>query len=282
MILFFPQYQAGAVPSHIPVGTPSLRALWRDAPGFTEVPLQKTDETSREADRSIHYRSLLKKQLLDAMEIVEKAHPDFILTTGGDCGASFAPIAYLNEKYNGKIGVIWIDAHADIHTPTTTPSKNYHGMVVRHLLGDLEFAVQPRLPLKPSQIAYLGLRNTEAAEDKIIAGYGIPRYSAKDVMGGNAPMDAVLEYFQRSGITHIHLHVDCDVLDEKVFPHVEVPEPGGLTLERLIEILQYLRARMPVSGCCLTEYAPRMPGDGLDDVKRIYAEGLGLSPPGTI
>lgn len=279
MVLFFPQYQAGYVPSHIPVGTPSLRALWQNAPGFVEVPLQPTIDSKPETERGIRFRRILNAQLHDAMEIVTKAKPGFILTTGGDCGASFVPISYMNEQHHGKIGVIWVDAHADIHVPSTSPSKNFHGMILRHLMGHVEFDVQPNVPLLPSQIAYLGLRDTEAEEDEVIGNLGIPRFGAADVMAGNDPLDSVIAHFKAHGLTHVHLHVDCDVLDEKIFPHVEVPEPGGLTLNRLIELLQYIRSKMPMSGCCLTEYAPREPGAGLDIVKRVYTEGLGLTLP---
>ncbi len=279
MILFFPQYQAGAMPSTIPVGTPSLRSLWKEDPGFVEVPLQPTDPLHPETDRGVRFRRVLKKQLQDAVNLVEAEKPDFIVTTGGDCGASYVPISTMNKKFDGKIGVIWVDAHADIHTPSTSPSGNYHGMVLRHLMGNEEFDLKPALPLKPEQIAYLGLRDTEAAEDDVIAKYGIPRFSASDVMKGNAPMDAVLAHFKKNGITHLHLHVDCDVMDEKAFPHVHVPEPDGLSLDRLLEVLQYLRAGMPMSSCCLTEYAPQTLNAGLDIVKRVYTEGLGLKLP---
>ncbi len=279
MILFFPQYQSGYVPSTIPIGTPDLRALWQKEPGFAEVPLQPTDPLSPETDRGIRFRAILRRQLLDAIEIVNEAAPDFILTTGGDCGASFASIAYINKKYDGKIGVIWVDAHADIHVPSTSPSGNYHGMVLRHLMGHVEFDIQPLLPLRPEQIAYLGLRDTEEAEDAVIASRGIQRYDAKAVMQGNGPLEAVIAHFKKHGITHLHLHVDCDVMDEKVFPHVHVPEPDGLTLVRLLEVLQYLRANMPMASCCLTEYAPATAGAGLDIVKRVYREGLGLELP---
>jgi arginase len=279
MVLFFPQYQAGYVPSHIPIGTPSLRAMWRNAPGFAEVPLQKTDDLLPETDRGIRFRRILRKQMEYATAIIKAAAPDFILTTGGDCGASFASLAYLNERYEGKVGVIWVDAHGDLHVPTSTPSENYHGMILRHLMGHLEFDLQPALPLSPNHVAYLGLRDTEEEEDAVIQDYGIPRFSAEEVMLSDGPLDGVLAHFKMHGLTHIHLHVDCDVMDEKVFPHVEVPEPGGLTLERLLEVLQYLRAQMPLSGCCLTEYAPRREGAGLDVIKRIYTEGLGLSLP---
>ncbi len=279
MILFFPQYQAGYVPSTIPIGTPSLRGLWQGAPGFAEVPLQPTDIGNPETEGGIRFRRVLRRQMEDSLRIVNAAQPDSILTTGGDCGGSFAGIAYMNELCGGKIGVIWVDAHADIHLPSTSPSGNYHGMVLRNLMGDAEFDLQPRLPLRPQQIAYLGLRDTEAEEDAVIAQYGIPRFSAADVMAGDGPLDAVVAHFKAHGITHLHLHVDCDVMDEKIFPHVHVPEPDGLTLERLLHALQYLRGAMPMASCCLTEYAPRTAGAGLDIVRRVYIEGLGLTLP---
>jgi arginase len=185
----------------------------------------------------------------------------------------------MNEKYDGKIGVIWVDAHGDLHTPSTSPSGNYHGMVLRHLMGDVEFDIQPKLPLKTEQIAYLGLRDTEAAEDAVIEKHGIPHFSANDVMASDDPLTEVIAHFKKHGITHLYLHVDCDVMDQDVFPHVHVPEPNGLTLDRLLEILQKLRAAMPMASCCLTEYAPRTPAAGLDVVKRVYTEGLGLTLP---
>ena len=279
MILFFPQYQAGYVPSRIPVGTPELRALWQNAPGFVEVPLHPTNISDTQEERHIKYRHVLREQLCMAERLIQWHDPSFILTTGGDCGTAVAPIAHLNQKYNGKIGVLWIDAHADIHTPATSPSHNFHGMPVRLLLDDPEFTVHVPFPLQPEQIAYLGLRDTEAEEDRIISALKIPRFSAAELVIDNAPLDLVMKKFQEHGITHLHLHVDTDVMDPSVWPHVHVPAPDGFTTERLIEILKYLRARMPVSGCCLTEYAPHEPLAGLEIMKRIYTEGLGLELP---
>lgn len=279
MILFFPQYQAGAMPSNIPLGTAALRDVWRAAPGFAEVPLQPADAADPQIDRGVRYRQVLYRQLRDALDIVRAAAPDFILTTGGDCGASFVPIAYMNELYAGKIGVIWVDAHGDLHTPGSSPSGNYHGMVLRHLMGDTSFDVQAPRPLAAHQIAFLGLRDTEPAEDDFIAAHKIPHFNAHDVMASDAPLEAVIAHFKSHGITRLHLHVDCDVMDRNVFPHVHVPEPDGLTLDRLLDILQKLRAAMPMASGCLTEYAPATPGAGLDIVRRVYEEGLGLTLP---
>lgn len=279
LVLVFPQYQAGYVPSRIPLGGEDVRALWESHEEFAHVPIQDTDCSNPQVQGGIRFRQVLNRQRQDADNIIRKADPDFILTTGGDCGASFSSIAYLNEKYNGKVGVIWVDAHADIHLPSTSPSGNYHGMVLRNLLGSDEFDANPLRPLKPNQIAFLGLRDTEAAEDEYIAQHGIPRFSAAQVMGGDDPLKAVVAYFQRNDLEYLHLHVDCDVMDEKMFPFVHVPEANGLTLERLIEVLKYLRLSFPMIGCCVTEYAPIKSGDGVNVLKEIYQDGLGLALP---
>lgn len=276
MILFFPQYQAGCVPSRIPIGTPDLRALLQKRSGFVEVPLVQTNTSDPHPAFGIRFYDDVMEQQRRAAEIISAAHPDFIVTTGGDCGASYASIAHLNKKYDGKMGVLWIDAHADIHVPSTSPSGHYHGMVLRHLMGAEGFGSKPDCPLLPHQIAYLGLRDTERQEDDVIAENHIPRFDARDVMAGDAPLDAVLSHFKTHGLTHLHLHVDCDVLDAEAFPHVHVPETGGLTLDRLIKVLQHLRKSMPMAGCCLTEYAPMTSGAGMDVMERIYRDGLGV------
>lgn len=276
MILFFPQYQAGYTPSNIPKGTPNMRALWQNYKDFFEVPLVETDINHSNTQNHIKFKSILDEQRLRAAKIIEKASPDYILTTGGDCGASFSSIAYLNQKYQGRLGVLWIDAHADLHTPSTSPSGNYHGMVLRHLTGNQEFSDQPVLPLRPYQIAYLGLRDTEYQEDDFIKENGVLRFGADDVMASDDCLKTIIDYFKKNGITHLHLHVDCDVMDEIFFPHVHVPEPKGLSLLRLLEVLQYLRESMPVAGACLTEYAPQTSDAGLDIIKQIYSDGLGI------
>ncbi len=278
MILFFPQYQAGYVPSNIPKGAAAIENFWAAQHDFHPVEIIKTDIQNPQSSGGIRFRDILKTQALRAQSILNEHAPDFVLTTGGDCGASYASIAYLNERYAGKIGVIWVDAHADIHVPSTSPSGNYHGMVVRNLLGADGFDLKPARPLETHQVAYLGLRDTELEEDDYIAQNKIPAFRTQDILNSDVPLYAVLDHFKKQGLTHIHLHVDCDVMDVADFPHVHVPEHGGLSVQRLIEILTILRTSMPMAGCCVTEYAPQHEGEGFDIVKRIYEEGLGIHP----
>ena len=60
---------------------------------------------------------------------------DFLITFGGDHSIASATISAVSEVYGSNLGIIWIDAHGDCNTPETSPSGNFHGMPVAHLLG---------------------------------------------------------------------------------------------------------------------------------------------------
>src|SRR4029078_8119073 len=77
--------------------------------------------------------------------------PDRILSIGGTCGTELAPVAYLNERWGGRMAVLWLDAHADLNPPASSPSGHFHGMVLRTLLGDgpRELTAELHRPLIP-------------------------------------------------------------------------------------------------------------------------------------
>lgn len=92
-------------------------------------------------------------------------------------------------RVHPNIGVLWIDAHADLNTPTTTPSGNLHGCPVSFLLGLQGTNVQPFsdwLPeggagLKPDSIVYIGLRDIDSGEKKLLKENGIKSFSMHEV-----------------------------------------------------------------------------------------------------
>ncbi|MGV0034084.1 MAG: arginase family protein, partial [Candidatus Azotimanducaceae bacterium WSBS_2022_MAG_OTU7] len=102
------------------------------------------------------------------------------ITLGGDHSMAAGSIAGLAQarQAHGKIGVIWIDAHADINTPENSASKALHGMPVAALLGmgDDDFKSIGGLDkpvLEPHHIFYLGLRDVETAEQEYLDELGI-------------------------------------------------------------------------------------------------------------
>ncbi|MGY0038106.1 arginase family protein [Pedobacter sp. NJ-S-72] len=96
-------------------------------------------------------------------DIISEIHPTKISTIGGDCGIEIMPISYLNKIYNGNLSIIWIDAHADLNTPESSPSKTFHGMPLRTLLGDGNKQFKELLfsTIKPEQISFIGLRDLD-------------------------------------------------------------------------------------------------------------------------
>ena len=92
---------------------------------------------------------------IKVFEKIVSLNPDTINIIGGDCSISVAPVAYLNEKYNNNLLVLWLDAHGDLNLARgVTYPKAFHGMPLRFLLGDGDCAIVDRIAAKllPRQI----------------------------------------------------------------------------------------------------------------------------------
>ncbi|KAJ1564692.1 Arginase, catabolizes arginine to ornithine and urea, partial [Cladochytrium tenue] len=153
------------------------------------------------------------------------------LTLGGDHSLAMGTVAGSCAVYK-DVGVLWIDAHADINTPATTTSGNLHGCPVSFLLGlagHVEGFEWLQPCLRPSRICYIGLRDVDQAEKRILRDHGIRAYSMHEVdrWGIGAVVDRALDYLGRS--TPLHVSFDVDALDPSVAPATGTPVRGGLT-----------------------------------------------------
>src|SRR5690606_20271610 len=102
------------------------------------------------------------------------------VTLGGDHSISMGTIPGLAA--GRRTGVLWIDAHADLHTPATSASGNVHGMPVAHLLGlgDERLLPQGGWTVRASDLVYIGLRSVDPPEREAIARLGLAAYSMKE------------------------------------------------------------------------------------------------------
>ncbi|KAJ3043832.1 Arginase, catabolizes arginine to ornithine and urea, partial [Rhizophlyctis rosea] len=164
-------------------------------------------------------------------EICERGH--LALTLGGDHSLAMGTISGSTSVYE-NVGVIWVDAHADINTPETTPSGNLHGCPVSFLMGLPSTSVPPfNTWLKPclptSRIVFIGLRDVDAGEKKLLKQHNIKAYSMSDVdkHGIGNIMEMALDYLGRE--CPLHLSFDVDALDPTVAPATGTPVRGGLT-----------------------------------------------------
>lgn len=117
-----------------------------------------------------------------------------VLTLGGDHSIAIGTIAATaratRELHGKEMAVIWVDAHADINTPEASESGNIHGMPLAFLTGlatedrqDIFGWLKPDNLLNVKKLVYIGLRDVDRAEKKILRDHGIKAFSMHDIDG---------------------------------------------------------------------------------------------------
>ncbi|MCJ1246631.1 Arginase, catabolizes arginine to ornithine and urea [Trapelia coarctata] len=170
-----------------------------------------------------------------------------VLTLGGDHSIAIGTIAgtsrAIKERLGREIGVIWVDAHADINTPESSESGNIHGMPVAFLTGlargedesifgwiGKEGGRKEGGVLSLRKLVYIGLRDVDRGEKEILRKHGIRAFSMHDIdkHGIGRVMELALGHIGAD--TPIHLSFDVDALDPQWAPSTGTPVRGGLTL----------------------------------------------------
>ena len=164
----------------------------------------------------------------------------FPLVISGDHSSALGTLAGITQAYPGKtVAAIWIDAHADLHTPLSSPSGNIHGMPLAAALGldNEKYGVntidedtqaswdkikvlggdQPKI--KPEHLIYFGLRSTEEAEDKVIEDLGIRFYSVHETRYRTLAVciQEALDRLKEVDLIYITFDVDsmdCDLISK--------------------------------------------------------------------
>jgi arginase len=261
--LIMPQWQGGNNPPYS-FGAKLLAWLAPES-GNTpqvEVPVVPYDGSELPTENGVFAQTILLQQQRSARNIIEAYQPERIIVFGGDCLVSQAPFAYLNEKYDGKMGVLWLDAHPDVSTPEMY--INEHAMVLGNLLGngDPAFAEEVRVPLNPELVMYGGLRETSQAEAKIVNQLNLRKEGPEALADDSGP---VLEWIKEKGIEHLAIHFDMDVLDPTLFRSLLFANPDGtkidapsgkMTLSQVSRLVGDVSKQTDIVGLSIAEYLP--------------------------
>ncbi|KAI1097564.1 arginase-like protein [Jackrogersella minutella] len=164
-----------------------------------------------------------------------------VLTLGGDHSIAIGTVTgtakAVRERLGREIAVIWVDAHSDINTPETSDSGNVHGMPVSFLTGlakedkpEYFGWLKPEHLLNVSKLVYIGLRDVDAGEKRILRENNIKAFSMFDIdrYGIGRVVEMALAHIGSD--TPIHLSFDVDALDPMWAPSTGTPVRGGLTL----------------------------------------------------
>ena len=184
----------------------------------------------------------------------------FPLVLGGDHSLSLGSIRGLAK--HRKLGVIWVDAHADFNTPETTPSGNIHGMPLAALcgLGDPRlvclWAETPPV-LDPKRVAILGARDLDPGEKQNLREASVMVQSMEQIdrFGMVAVLEQAIDRISRE-VDGIYLSLDMDALDPRHAPGVGTPVPGGLTYREAHLVCEVIAETGKLVGMEIVEVNP--------------------------
>jgi arginase len=197
-------------------------------------------ETKRPGNQSAHYLKEITETCTRVADMVLKALSEGMtpVILGGDHSVAAGSVSGVSEFYrrqNQNIGLLWIDAHADINTPETSPSGNVHGMPLAALAGLGPESMANILgftpKVRPENIVLVGVRDIDATEKQNIHRAGVTEvYTMRDIdeRGMRAVMEEALRAAGR-GTAGYHVSLDMDWIDPEDAPGVGTPVRGGAT-----------------------------------------------------
>jgi len=219
-----------------------------------------------------------EKKLATKLETITEANQSLAQTTqklfnenkrfcviGGDhsCAiGTWSGVATALPK-DSELGLIWVDAHMDGHTPETSLTGNIHGMPVATLLGygyqPLTQLLSQQAKIKPQNLCLIGIRSYEAGEEKLLNDLGVRIFFSSDVdkLGIEEIMQQAIAHISQSA-THIGLSVDLDGLDPTDAPGVGTPVAEGIDGQAFCASLNWLTKQSNFVGYEIVEYNPHL------------------------
>ena len=196
-------------------------------------------EQKKEGDPHAKYLKEITATCTKHAEMVEKTLEagKVPVVLGGDhsvAAGTVAGVAQFYRKQHQKVGLIWIDAHADINTPESSPSGNVHGMPLAAIVGlgppELSNILDFSPKIDPDNCVLVGVRDIDATEKENVRKAGIKVFTMRDIdeRGMRTVIEEALRIAGR-GTAGYHISLDMDWIDPEDAPGVGTPVRGGAT-----------------------------------------------------
>ena len=202
--------------------------------------------------------------------IADGCLPIFI---GGDHSISVGTVGGVTHE--GRVGVLWVDAHGDFNTPETSPSGNVHGMPLAALLGhgvsEIVNVGRKGPKLDPEDVMMVGIRSLDPTEREMIREDKVGIYTMREIdeRGIAQVAHEVLRRLNHTDRLHVSLDMDC--LDPMFAPGVGTPVQGGLTTREAHLLMEILADDGRVGSVDIVEINPI-----LDEKNRTSQMAAGL------
>ncbi len=226
-----------------------LEALGYTVQDSGDIPVRIQEEQQVRTPKLKYVSEIVKTSEILAARVRQSLETGcFPLCVGGDHSMALGSIAGIADYCRCRemtLGVVWMDAHADMNTHETSPSGNIHGMPLAaslglgsdrltHLLG---FAPK----VQPQHCALLGARQIDRLEKENIRRVGLPVYTMTEIdrQGIGVVIDQILADIMPH-VDHLHVSFDLDCVDPQVVRGVGTPVPGGLTFREAHLVMETL------------------------------------------
>ena len=208
-------------------------------------------ESASPAEANAKYLTIIRDVCDELAALVERIvrEQGFPVVLGGDHSIAMGTLAGLYRARGTQPGLIWIDAHGDINTPTTSPSGNVHGM-------PLAFALEEKAVV-PERTVLLGLRDVDPGEKRAIRKLGVRAYTMTDI--DRFGMERVIEEainIVAAGPRSVHVSFDMDGIDPSEAPGVGTPVRGGISYREAHLAMEALAASGTLGSIEVTEINP--------------------------
>lgn len=252
---------------------PTLRELGHDVTDLGNVDTPVAEATSYTPGPGPHHLDAILASCEATTQLLQGMAPEeFIVALGGDHSITMGTFPAL--RHGEPTGLLWVDAHADVNTPASSPSGNVHGMPVAHLLGLGDTRLHDLwgggAAVRPEHVVYLGLRSVDPGEREIIHDLGITAFTMKDVDRRGVGYLAAAAIEQLGGLARLHVSFDADSLDPSIAPGVGTPVPGGLTYREAHLLMELLADTGKVTSLDLVEVNPTL--DRVNETAGIMVE----------
>lgn len=255
-------------------GSPSARAMLLadgaeaiagDLPASACVRIDVPVEAGDDLGTAVHRLSVIAQTREAIAQAVTDAEGERALVIGGDCSVALGAVAALAGEA-GDLAVVWFDSHGDLHTPESSASGAFAGMVLRSIVGEgpAGIALDPAA-VGPGRAVLAGARDLDLAEHDYLARSGMTTLTPERL----ADPAALVEAVAATGARRVFVHIDLDVLGPENMTGLSWAVPFGVAPAELVAAVRALRDRFGIAGASLSGFAPASPQAAVDDLGTI-------------
>ncbi len=248
--LFVPQWQDSGFTNEIFHGSHAIRRMLGDRIRFVTAAVAEQGELT--VERGVFGYRVILEQLQRVRVALEREAPEAVFTLGGGCGVEVPIVSYLRQRHP-ELMLFWFDAHGDINSPATSPSKYFHGMPLRFLTEPVpgnDISAMVVRPVGYGDLMLIGTRDLDEPERAFIEEHRIEVMTPDESLNDGAT-DRLIRRGEEGSPAYVH--IDLDVLDPREYQNVKCPAPGGMSIERVAHLIGVIGESHRIVGASVLE-----------------------------